>query len=119
MHISRLNCLQVSWLFVLCLTITVEATLSTTLQHERKIPLKSNLKCKTSVRCVQAPLKKKASSLPCGLFVFSVFTVKFALPEDEVWRCVLTWAKHQAGVTASPKNWQELERKRVAEVSPM
>eukprot|EP00118_Oscarella_pearsei_P017547 m.174513 g.174513 ORF g.174513 m.174513 type:complete len:273 (+) comp39113_c0_seq26:235-1053(+) len=40
-------------------------------------------------------------------------SVSFALEEDEVWRCVLWWAKHQAGVGTPVKKWTETDRKNI------
>ncbi|XP_058058893.1 uncharacterized protein LOC131209771 [Anopheles bellator] len=35
------------------------------------------------------------------------------LEEEDVWRCVLAWAKNQAGVTQPTAHWSEEERQRV------
>lgn len=40
-------------------------------------------------------------------------SVQFCLEEEDVWRCVLEWAKHQAGVTQRTVHWTEEERARV------
>ncbi|XP_037936572.1 uncharacterized protein LOC119670399 [Teleopsis dalmanni] len=37
----------------------------------------------------------------------------FCLEEEDVWRCVLAWAKNQAGVTQPTPHWTEEERVRV------
>eukprot|EP00117_Sycon_ciliatum_P011947 scpid50049/ scgid13206/ BTB/POZ domain-containing protein 19 len=47
--------------------------------------------------------------------VHLVCSDQFALPEDEVWRCVLGWAMHQAEVTVPPKEWNEGQKKSVGE----
>ncbi|KAH8327907.1 hypothetical protein KR067_001501 [Drosophila pandora] len=39
----------------------------------------------------------------------------FCLEEEEVWRCVLAWAKYQAGVTQPTAHWTEEERARVCQ----
>ncbi|XP_068143580.1 uncharacterized protein [Drosophila tropicalis] len=39
----------------------------------------------------------------------------FCLAEEEVWRCVLAWAKYQAGVTQPTAHWTEEERARVCQ----
>ncbi|KAL5290500.1 hypothetical protein ACFFRR_010083 [Megaselia abdita] len=39
----------------------------------------------------------------------------FCLEEEEVWRCVLLWAKHHAGVTQATTLWSEDERVRVCQ----
>ncbi|KRJ97318.1 uncharacterized protein LOC6526889 isoform X2 [Drosophila yakuba] len=39
----------------------------------------------------------------------------FCLEEEEVWRCVLSWAKYQAGVTQPTAHWTEEERARVCQ----
>ena len=36
-----------------------------------------------------------------------------ALAEEDVWRCVLSWGRKQAGVTLPPQQWSEDERKRM------
>uniref|UniRef100_T1JBN3 TLDc domain-containing protein n=1 Tax=Strigamia maritima TaxID=126957 RepID=T1JBN3_STRMM len=38
-----------------------------------------------------------------------------SLEEEDVWRAVLTWAKHQAGVTQPVAHWTEEERARVCQ----
>ncbi|KAF4527476.1 hypothetical protein B566_EDAN014114 [Ephemera danica] len=38
-----------------------------------------------------------------------------AVEEEEVWRAVLAWAKHQAGVTQPTAHWAEEERARVCQ----
>eukprot|EP00118_Oscarella_pearsei_P017545 m.174450 g.174450 ORF g.174450 m.174450 type:complete len:490 (+) comp39113_c0_seq1:235-1704(+) len=38
---------------------------------------------------------------------------QFALEEEEVWRCVLRWAKHKAGVGAPVKKWTETNRENI------
>lgn len=41
---------------------------------------------------------------------------QFCLEEEDVWRCVLAWAKHKAGVTQpSSGRWTEEERTRVCQ----
>uniref|UniRef100_A0A182SMJ1 Probable small nuclear ribonucleoprotein E n=1 Tax=Anopheles maculatus TaxID=74869 RepID=A0A182SMJ1_9DIPT len=37
------------------------------------------------------------------------------LEEEDVWRCVLAWAKNQAGVTQPTAHWTEEERQRVCQ----
>lgn len=37
------------------------------------------------------------------------------MEEEDVWRCVLAWAKHQAGVTQPTAHWTEEERIRVCQ----
>lgn len=37
------------------------------------------------------------------------------MEEEDVWRCVLAWAKHQAGVTQPTAHWTEEERARVCQ----
>lgn len=37
------------------------------------------------------------------------------MEEEDVWRCVLLWAKHQAGVTQTTTLWSEDERIRVCQ----
>ncbi|XP_055534431.1 uncharacterized protein LOC129723949 [Wyeomyia smithii] len=37
------------------------------------------------------------------------------LEEEDVWRCVLSWAKNQAGVTQPTAHWTEEERQRVCQ----
>ncbi|KAG4070335.1 hypothetical protein HA402_006477 [Bradysia odoriphaga] len=39
----------------------------------------------------------------------------FCLEEEDVWRCVLNWAKHQAGVTQPTAHWTEEERAHVCQ----
>ncbi|XP_055907594.1 uncharacterized protein LOC129942603 [Eupeodes corollae] len=39
----------------------------------------------------------------------------FCLEEEDVWRCVLAWAKNQAGVTQPTAHWTEEERARVCQ----
>uniref|UniRef100_A0A1B0GLH5 BACK domain-containing protein n=1 Tax=Lutzomyia longipalpis TaxID=7200 RepID=A0A1B0GLH5_LUTLO len=39
----------------------------------------------------------------------------FCLEEEDVWRCVLAWAKNQAGVTQPTAHWTEEERVRVCQ----
>ncbi|XP_004522460.1 uncharacterized protein LOC101449859 [Ceratitis capitata] len=39
----------------------------------------------------------------------------FCLEEEDVWRCVLAWAKNQAGVTQPTAHWSEEERARVCQ----
>lgn len=39
--------------------------------------------------------------------------VQLCLEEEEVWRCVLAWAKQRAGVTQPTAHWAEEERARV------
>ncbi|XP_055371995.1 uncharacterized protein LOC129605978 [Condylostylus longicornis] len=39
----------------------------------------------------------------------------FCLEEENVWRCVLAWAKNQAGVTQPTAHWTEEERVRVCQ----
>lgn len=41
--------------------------------------------------------------------------LQFCLEEEEVWRCVLAWAKYQAGVTQPTAHWTEEERARVCQ----
>lgn len=41
--------------------------------------------------------------------------MQFLLQEEDVWRCVLTWAKHKAGVAAMTGRWTEEERTRVCQ----
>ncbi|GIY79617.1 TLDc domain-containing protein [Caerostris extrusa] len=38
-----------------------------------------------------------------------------AMEEEDVWRAVLSWAKHQAGVTQPTAHWTEEERARIAQ----
>lgn len=40
---------------------------------------------------------------------------QFCLEEEDVWRCVLVWAKHKAGVTQPTGQWTEEERTRVCQ----
>ncbi|UYV60369.1 TLD [Cordylochernes scorpioides] len=37
------------------------------------------------------------------------------MEEEDVWRAVIRWAKHKAGVTQPPQHWTEEERARVAQ----
>lgn len=37
------------------------------------------------------------------------------MEEEDVWRCALSWAKHQAGVTQPTAHWAEEERARVCQ----
>lgn len=43
------------------------------------------------------------------------FNLQFCLEEEDVWRCVLAWAKHKAGVAAMTGRWTEEERTRVCQ----
>lgn len=43
------------------------------------------------------------------------FDSQFCLEEEDVWRCVLAWAKHKAGVTQATGHWTEEERSRVCQ----
>ncbi|XP_070570949.1 BTB/POZ domain-containing protein 9-like [Ptychodera flava] len=40
---------------------------------------------------------------------------EFALCEEDVWRCVLHWAKHQAGVTKPAHLWTDDERRKTCQ----
>lgn len=37
------------------------------------------------------------------------------MEEEDVWRCTLVWAKHQAGVTQPTGHWTAEERARVCQ----
>ncbi|XP_052562986.1 uncharacterized protein LOC120429849 [Culex pipiens pallens] len=55
---------------------------------------------------------------PCGsyqMFYCSFFHPQLGLEEEDVWRCVLAWAKNQAGVTQPTAHWTEEERQRVCQ----
>lgn len=41
---------------------------------------------------------------------------QLAMEEEDVWRSVLAWAKHQAGVTQPTAHWTEEERARITQV---
>lgn len=41
--------------------------------------------------------------------------MQFCLEEEDVWRCVLAWAKNHAGVTQPTAHWTEEERARVCQ----
>lgn len=54
----------------------------------------------------------------CGVIPFThvlCIIFQFCLEEEDVWRCVLSWAKHQAGVTQPTANWTEEERAHVCQ----
>ncbi|XP_077997903.1 kelch-like protein diablo [Glandiceps talaboti] len=40
---------------------------------------------------------------------------QFALSEEDVWRCVLHWAKHQAGVNKPTFHWSDEDRRKVCQ----
>lgn len=44
------------------------------------------------------------------------YLVQFDLEEEDVWRAVLRWAKHQANVEAPSEDWTEYERESVCKV---
>lgn len=50
-------------------------------------------------------------------YILSFFfdKMQFCLEEEDVWRCVLAWAKHKAGVAAMTGRWTEEERTRVCQ----
>lgn len=39
-----------------------------------------------------------------------LYVIQFCLEEEDVWRCVLAWAKHKSGVTQPTSHWSEDER---------
>lgn len=55
------------------------------------------------------------SNLPKNALVHIVSSDYLALEEEDVWRAVLTWAKHQAGVTQPTAHWTEEERARISQ----
>ncbi|XP_055318963.1 uncharacterized protein LOC129576898 [Sitodiplosis mosellana] len=55
-------------------------------------------------------------SLPKEGIIKLISSDYFCLEEEDVWRCVLVWAKHKAGVTSlQPGRWTEDERTRVCQ----
>ncbi|XP_014281208.1 serine-enriched protein isoform X2 [Halyomorpha halys] len=54
-------------------------------------------------------------NLPKDALVKLISSDCVALEEEDVWRCVLSWAKHQAGVTQPTAHWTEEERARVCQ----
>jgi len=54
-------------------------------------------------------------NLPQEALVKVISSDSFALEEEDVWRAVLNWAKHQAGVTQPTAHWAEEERARVCQ----
>ncbi|XP_076316734.1 BTB/POZ domain-containing protein 9 isoform X2 [Tachypleus tridentatus] len=53
--------------------------------------------------------------LPKDSLIHLVSSDYLAVEEEDVWRAVLTWAKHQAGVTQPTAHWTEEERVRVCQ----
>lgn len=47
--------------------------------------------------------------------IFVSILLQFCLEEEDVWRCVLAWAKHKAGVAAMTGRWTEEERTRICQ----
>lgn len=54
-------------------------------------------------------------NLPKEALIRLVSSDFLTLEEEDVWRAVLTWAKHQAGVTQPTVHWTEEERARVCQ----
>lgn len=52
-------------------------------------------------------------NLPKAALIHLISSDHLALDEEDVWRAVLSWAKHQAGVTQPTAHWSEEERQRV------
>lgn len=50
----------------------------------------------------------------CNAFIFKL-NLQFCLEEEDVWRCVLAWAKHKAIVSQPTGHWTEEERSRVCQ----
>ncbi len=54
-------------------------------------------------------------NLPKEALLKLISSDHLALEEEDVWRAVLNWAKHQAGVTQPTAHWTEEERVRVCQ----
>lgn len=66
----------------------------------------------TANECVQT---NSFLTLPKDALIKLISSDSFALEEEDVWRCVLNWAKYQAGVTQPTAHWTEEERVRVGQ----
>ncbi|XP_077287613.1 uncharacterized protein LOC143912224 isoform X2 [Arctopsyche grandis] len=54
-------------------------------------------------------------NLPKDALIKLISSDYLCLEEEDVWRCALSWAKHQAGVTQPTAHWAEEERARVCQ----
>ncbi|KAF8773482.1 BTB/POZ domain-containing protein 19 [Argiope bruennichi] len=54
-------------------------------------------------------------NLPKDALIHLVSSDYLAMEEEDVWRAVLAWAKHQAGVTQPTAHWTEEERARITQ----
>ncbi|XP_067122453.1 kelch-like protein 1 [Centruroides vittatus] len=65
--------------------------------------------------CMECVRTTAFLNLPKEALIHLISSDFLAMEEEDVWRAVLSWAKHQAGVTQPTAHWTEEERARVSQ----
>ncbi|XP_003738143.1 uncharacterized protein LOC100898299 [Galendromus occidentalis] len=68
--------------------------------------------CENAAECLKTPAFLQ---LPKNAVILLVSSDYLCMNEDDVWRAVLNWAKHQAKVSSEAEKWTDQERKSVGD----